>query len=197
VYAHSDVVAGLEGDLGAVSSVLLRVDPAALESVEDRLRRSPQIIDVSDAVGDMQRLREMNASFIDIWTAVSVALAASVIFGVVYNNARISLAARSRDLASLRVLGFSRREISKVLLGSLVVEVALAIPLGLYLGKLWAEGFMRASLDQETFRWKVTIDPHTYLFAATVAVLAAAASAFWVRRNLDHLDLIGVLKTRE
>jgi putative ABC transport system permease protein len=95
------------------------------------------------------------------------------------------------------VLGYSRREISRVLLGSLAVEVILAIPIGLVLGRVWAVQFMKSSLDPETFRWAVTIEPRTYLLAAAVALLAAAASAFWVRQSLDRLDLIGVLKTRE
>jgi putative ABC transport system permease protein len=197
LYARADEIAELEHDQGAISSVLLSVDPKATEAVEARLRRSPRVIDVSDVVSDMRRMREMNASFIDVWTAVSIVLAASVILGVVYNNARISLAARSRELASLRVLGFSRREISLVLLGGLAIDVGLAIPIGLVLGRAWAEQFMRGSMDQETFRWAVVVSPRTYLMAASVALLAAAASAFWVRRSLDRLDLIGVLKTRE
>ncbi len=197
LYAQSDFVAKLAGDLGAVSSILLKVDPPELARVEGRLRRSPHVIDVADAVGDMQRMRDMNASFIDIWTFVSITLAASVIFGVVYNNARIALSARGRDLATLRVLGFSRHEISQVLLGGLFIEVFLAIPFGLLLGRAWAAQFMSSTLDQETFRWSVVVEPRTYLMSSVVALLAGAASALLVRRSLDKLDLVAVLKTRE
>lgn len=197
VYATRQLVAQLSGDVGAVSSVLLRVEAERLEDVERRLRRSPQILDISDTRSEMERLREMNASFIDIWTIVSIALSASVIFGVNYNNARIALAARSRDLASLRVLGYSRREVGRVLLGSLALEVGLAIPLGLVLGRIWAEQFMNMSLDPETFRFATTVSARTYLMAAGVALGSALASALWVRRSLNDLDLIAVLKTRE
>jgi putative ABC transport system permease protein len=197
IYARREVVDELAGDLGTISSVLLDADPRHLSEVEEGLRRSPQVIDVSDTVGDMQRLREMNASFISVWTFVSIALASSVIFGVVYNNARIALAARSRDLASLRVLGYTRREISFILLGGLALEVAIAVPLGLLLGRAWANLFVSASVDQETFRWSAVVEPKTYLMASAVAIAAATASALWVRRGLDRLDLIGVLKTRE
>ena len=138
----------------------------------------------------------MNASIMDVWTAISIALASSVVFGVVYNNARISLAARSRDLASLRVLGFFRREISSILLWGLALEVFIAIPLGLLLGRYWAEQFM-STVDQETFRWQVVISPGTYALTIAVTLLGAAASALWVRRKLDRLDLISVLKARE
>jgi putative ABC transport system permease protein len=196
IYAQSSLVGDLEGDLGAVSSALLRVDPDKIASVEAHLRRAPNVIDVSDVKLDIQRLRDMNGAAMDIWSAVSVTLAASVIFGVVYNNARIALAMRSRDLASLRVLGFSRGEISSILIGGLALEVLLAIPLGLWLGKQWADFFFK-QVDQETFRFQVLISGRTYFLAVVVTLLAAAASSLWVRRSLDRLDLIGVLKTRE
>jgi putative ABC transport system permease protein len=196
VYAEHQQVSALAGDLGAISSVLLSVEPDAFGAVEERLRRSPHVIDVSDVRADMNRLFDMNASIMDIWTAISVTLAASVVFGVVYNNARIAASARSRELASLRVLGLTRREVASILLYGLAIEVALAIPLGLWLGRLWAEQFMR-SVDRETFRWEVAIAPQTYLLVVVVVLIAAAASALWVRRNIDQLDLISVLKERE
>lgn len=197
IYGRLEMVSNLEGDLGAVSSVLLSVDPAQRAAVEEQLRRSPRVIDVSDVAADVQRLRDMNGAAMDIWTLVSITLAACVIFGVVYNNARIALAMRSRELASLRVLGLSRGEISSILIAGLAVEVLLAIPVGLLLGRGWAELFFTRAVDQETFRFQVLIEGRTYLMAALVTVLAASASALWVRRSLDRLDLIGVLKTRE
>jgi putative ABC transport system permease protein len=95
------------------------------------------------------------------------------------------------------VLGFSRAEISSILIAGLAIEVALAIPIGLVIGRAWAELFFTRAVDQEVFRFKVLIEGKTYVLAAVVAMLAAAASALWVRRSLDRLDLIGVLKTRE
>jgi len=196
IYAEAKTLAALESDLGAVSSVLLKVDAREVARVHAQLRRSPEVIDVSEIRSDMQRLLDLNASVMDVWTLVSILLAASVVFGVVYNNARIGLAARGRDLASLRVLGFTRREVSAILLGSQAIEVAIAVPIGLLLGVAWARQFM-ASVDQETFRWVVVVTPRTYLLSIAVTVLAAAASALWVRRSLDSLDLVSVLKARE
>jgi putative ABC transport system permease protein len=196
VYAPLALVAGLEGDGGAISSVLMSVEPDAIPGVEARLRRSPEVIDVSDVHADMQRMFDMNASITGVWTLISIALAGSVAFGVVYNNARIALSARSRDLASLRVLGLSRRSVSAILLEGLAIEVVLALPLGLWLGRLWAIQFMK-SVDPETFRLEVVIAPQTYVLVIFVIVLAASASALWVRRSVDRLDLIGVLKARE
>jgi putative ABC transport system permease protein len=144
----------------------------------------------------MERTLEMNASIMNVWTAISIVLSASIVFGVVYNNARIGLTARSRDLASLRVLGFTRAEISGILLSSQGIEVLIALPIGLWFAGVWARSFMKTA-DQETFRWTVVVAPKTYLLSILVTVLAAAASALWVRRSLDKLDLISVLKARE
>jgi putative ABC transport system permease protein len=196
VYAHASLVASLEKDLGAVSSVLLKVEPSWIPALEAHLRRLPSVVDVSDIMADVRRMQDMNAQILDIRTAIMVTFAVFVVFGVVYNNARIALQARARDLATLRVLGMSRGEISSILIGSLAVEVALSIPIGLWLGRAWAVIFMGMA-DQETFRWAVVVPPRTYLLSAAVALVAAAASALWVRRSLDKLDLVAVLKARE
>lgn len=197
VYAPARLLAAVQHDVGAVSSVLLQVDAQRVADVERQLRRSPFVIDISDLPDEVQRLREMNGSIMDVWTLVSVTLSACIIFGVVYNNARISLETQSRELSSLRVLGFSRREVSAILISALALEVGLAIPLGLLLGRVWGTYFMESSLDPEDMRWRVVIESSTYALSACVALLAAAASALWVRRSLDRLDLIAVLKTRE
>lgn len=196
VYARAEVVAQLNGDAGAVSAVLLRAAPGDRRAVTEALKRSPRVLDISELSEEVARQRDQHRSVMNVWTTISSLLAAAVIFGVVYNTARIALAASSRDLASLRVLGFSRREISQVLLGSLAVEIALAIPIGLWLGRIWADQMM-ASVDQEQFRWAGMVSARTYVLSAGSALLAALASALWVRRGLDHLDLIAVLKTRE
>ena len=107
-----------------------------------------------------------------------------------------SLSMRSRELASLRVLGFTRGEVSGILLGELLVSVILAVPIGLPLGRLFAE-VVFLGVDAEQMRMPITISLHTYAYSVTVVVVAAAASALFVRRQLDRLDLVGVLKTRE
>lgn len=196
VYGPERLVAALSRDDGAVSSAMLSVDPAQAGVINARLSRSPRVVDVSDVRRDMERMFQQNAKTFDVWTSISVLLASAVIVGVVYNNARIALTARSRELASLRVLGFTRREISLVLIGGLALEVGLAVPAGLALGYGWAQLFS-SSFDQETFRFIPIVSPRSYFYAAAAALVSAAASALWVRRHLDRLDLIAVLKERE
>jgi putative ABC transport system permease protein len=127
-----------------------------------------------------------------VLTLFAVAIAVSV----VYNNARVALSLRGRELASLRVLGFTRGEVARVLIGELSAQVLLGIPFGLYLGKLMVAGLLAAN-DPEAFRFPPLVSAHTYAFAALVTSLAAVGSAWLVRRQLDRLDLIAVLKTRE
>ena len=127
-----------------------------------------------------------------ILTVFAVIIAA----GVVYNNARVALSTRSRDLASLRVLGFWRSEISAILLGELAIQVLLAIAPGLWLGNFIVRSMM-ASADPELYHFPAILSMRTYAFAITVTLLAALGSALVVRNRLDRLDLIGVLKSKD
>jgi putative ABC transport system permease protein len=130
-------------------------------------------------------------------TLILTLFATAIAVAVVYNNARVSLSVRSRDLATLRVLGFTRAEVSAILLGEQAVQVFLGIPIGLLLGTFGAQGLLELQADPEQFRMPMLISSRTYAFSVVVILAAAALSALLVRRRLDNLDLIGVLKTRE
>ncbi|WP_428265447.1 ABC transporter permease [Haliangium sp.] len=184
------------GEEVAVNAVQLRVDPQRDVEIRRRLKEMPKVARVVRKQATIDRFYEQSGSMMATMTFILSAFAATIAIGVVYNNARVALSMRSRDLASLRVLGFTRGEISAVLLGELAVQVVLAIPFGLLLGTWWADAVM-SSIDPETYRMPITISMETYAFAVSVAVGAGIASALLVRRKLDQLDLIGVLKTRE
>jgi putative ABC transport system permease protein len=114
----------------------------------------------------------------------------------VYNNARIALSERGWELASLRVLGFSRGQVSLLLLGELGVSIAIALPLGMVAG--WGLTHVIVTLIQsDQLLFPVVIQPRTYAWAALAVVMAGLASALVVRRQIDHLDMVAVLKTRE
>jgi len=125
-----------------------------------------------------------------------VAFASLLTFGVVYNAARIALSERGRELASLRVLGFSRGEVSYILLGELALLTLVSIPLGWWFGTLLAEA-LSVSMDTELFRIPVAVLPATYGWAGLVVLLGAAFSGLVVARRVRQLDLVAVLKTRE
>jgi putative ABC transport system permease protein len=166
------------------------------DDLRARLRDMPQVIGTSSTSRIIDRYRAQTGQSIGVITIILTLSAAAIAIGVVYNNARIVLSQRSRDLASLRVLGFTRREISAILLGELGAQVLVGVPLGLLFGNLWARLF--ASLvTSETMRFPFYIQPQTYAAAAVIAVSAGIISALLVRRRLDDLDLIAVLKASE
>jgi putative ABC transport system permease protein len=131
-----------------------------------------------------------------VMTVVLAFFAALIAVGVVYNGARIALAERLHELGAMRVMGFTRREVSALLLGELALQVIAAIPVGFYLGWLLA-GTMCRSLATDAYRIPMVVLPRTYAWAAIVVSGAAALSAIGVRRRIDAIDLGEVLRTRE
>jgi putative ABC transport system permease protein len=129
-------------------------------------------------------------------TTLTVVFACIIALGVVYNAARVSLSERSHEMASLRVLGFRRAEISVILLGELALLTVLALPLGADIGYLMSKGIL-AAVENELYRFPMIITYQNLASSALAVVIAAAFSGLAVRRKLDRLDLVAVLKTRE
>jgi len=144
----------------------------------------------------LETFRATTARNVLFFTGILTAFAATIAVGVVYNNARIQLAERAWELASLRVLGFTRREVSVLLLGELALEILVAIPLGGVAG-FWLAALILALMSPEVMEIPLVIFNGTYLYAAAIVAAAGVASALIVRNRIDNLDLVGVLKTRE
>ena len=177
-----------------VSNVLLRIDPVRSSEIYGRLRDKPHVVRVHRRASVTEQFNERTGEMMTTFTLILTLFASVIAIGVVYNNARNALSIRSRDFASLRVLGFWKSEVSKILLGELALQVLLALPLGLFVGTQMAHALM-ASVDPETWRLPVVIAGQTYAFAVVVTLACAIASGLLVRRRVDRLDLIGVLKT--
>jgi putative ABC transport system permease protein len=180
----------------SVSGAWLKVDGDRTGAFYDAVKRTPAIAGLSIRAAAIRGFNETVGQNLLQMTLTNIAFAAIIAFGVVYNSARISVSERGRELASMRVLGFTRGEISSILLGELAVLVLLALPVGMGLGYLIARMVVE-SLQTELFKVPLVIDPSTYGWTALVIVAAAGLSALVVRRRLDRLDLVGVLKTRE
>ena len=140
--------------------------------------------------------RETTGRSIGIVRKLYFVLAVIVAFGVVYNSARIALSERSRELATLRVVGFRLSEVRGVLMGELAVLVLAALPVGLLFGRGLAL-FIMSSFSTETVRLPIMINPSTYSIAVLVVLTASATSFALVGRMLAKLDMIGVLKARD
>jgi putative ABC transport system permease protein len=183
-----------EGDL--LSGAYLQVDPQRLDELYSELKQTPQVASVTVKQATLDSFRKTIAENLLRMRTFNVIFASIIAVGVVYNSARISLSERSRELATLRVMGFTRGEISRILLGELAVLTGVAVPLGLVLGFSFA-AIAAAALNTEMYRIPLVVDRSTYAFAASVVIIAALLSGLLVRRRLDRLDLVAVLKTRE
>lgn len=180
----------------AISGVWLAVDAAAHADLHSHFKGMPRVASVVERTQDRENfLRIMDENMLYI-AFIATVFSCIIAVGVVYNSARIILTERSRELASLRVLGFTRGEISYILLGELALLTVTALPLGLWLGYALC-AYIAHHLQNELYRVPLVIDTETYAFAAAVVVLATTVSALLVRHKLDKLDLIAVLKTKE
>jgi putative ABC transport system permease protein len=183
-----------EGD--TVSGSFLAVDKQQLDKLYGILKRTPAIASISLRQAMMQHMEETIARSQRIMNTVQVVFASVIAFGVIYNAARISLSERSRELATLRIIGFSQQEIAVVLLGEQALLTVAAIPLGFALGYGLA-ALLTQALSTELYRFPLIVTRASYGFSLIVIAIAAIASGMMMRRQLMHLDLIAVLKTRE
>lgn len=195
--ARLEVLDALLPEGRVASGALLFVDRASEIEIAHRLKELPTVAGVAfrrDAYATFQRT--MAETY--VVTRLLLAFFSSVIaVGIVYNSARIALAERARDLATLRVLGLTQREVSRIFLSEQLLLVVVALPVGAILGRGLASLLMATAASSDIFRFQVTSPPATYLFAAGVITGAAVATAWLARRRLHRLDLIGVLKARE
>jgi putative ABC transport system permease protein len=180
----------------SISGAFLQVDPAQAPALYDRLKAVPAVAGVALKRSAIESFQKTVKDTFYVMIFFNLLFSGVIAFGVVYNAARVALSERSRELASLRVLGFTRGEISFILLGELALVTWMAIPLGLLLGYLFA-GLMVVAFETELYRFPFVISVRTYAYAATAVLVAATLSGLAVRRRLDHLDLVAVLKTRE
>src|SRR5665811_745964 len=160
------------------------------------IRDSPVIESVAMKAYTLASFLEKIASLVLVSAGILTGFAVIVAVGVVYNSARIALQERAWELASLRVLGFTRAEVAQILFAQFAIEIALAIPIGLLLSRGIVALIARFH-SNESFQIPGVVGAQTYLVATAIVVAAAAASAYIVRRRVDRLDLVAVLKTRD
>lgn len=184
-----------EGDV--VSGAHLSVDAHRADALYTELKQTPHVAGVTIKASALKSFQDIIAESQLRMRMFNVGFACVIAFGVVYNAVRISLSERGRELATLRVIGFTRAEVSSILLGELAVLTILAIPIGLVIGYALSWMVVTTSYDTELFRIPLVIGRQTYAFAAAVVLTAAVVSGLIVRRRIDRLDLIAVLKSRE
>ena len=197
-YAYMDLRAlgRLLDEPNTFSGINIHVDPTRDGDLFAALKRAPHVLGVEFRRGSIANFRAMGDESVAFIRKIEIVFAVIIAFGVVYNTARIAVGERAYELATLRVLGFTRGEISAILLGEIGALATPAVPLGCVLG-YGLSAWLASALSSELFRFPLVLAPATYAFAVGVFVLASVVSALVVRRTLDRLDLIAVLKARE
>jgi putative ABC transport system permease protein len=180
----------------AVTSVNVSLDYGSVDRFYDAVKRLPTVAAVGLRRLSLANFREIVALLINTMASIYTGLAAVIAFGVVYNSARISLSERARELASLRVLGFTSAEVFRILLLELAILTLLAQPPGWLIGYGLA-WIMKTQLAGEIMRVRLVVDQFTYVLATGIVLVAACLSALVVRRRVGQLDLVSVLKTRD
>jgi putative ABC transport system permease protein len=195
-YMDIDAVHRLMREGLVVSGGAMTLDPAAVDRFYSGVKATPAVAAVSLRHVILKNFRDTMGSHMDLQIFLNVIFAGIIAFGVVYNSARVSLSERERELASLRVLGFTRAEISLILLGELACVTFAALPVGAAIG-IALGYFIMTVFNNEVYRLSFTVSASTVAWSFLIVLAAAAASGLVVRRRLDRLDLVGVLKTKE
>lgn len=191
-----DALRQLMREAPVVNSVNLSLDENRKEDFYAAVKSMPTVAGVALQRVSLTNFRRTVALLITTMASIYTGLAAVIAFGVVYNNARISLSERARELASLRVLGFTRGEVLRILLLELAILTLIAQPPGWLMGYGLA-WIMKTNLAGELMRVRLVVEHSTYVLATSVVVLAAVASAAVIRERINKLDLVAVLKTRD
>ena len=196
MYMELDALHRLMREGDALSGAALLIDPSSEAALSSELKLLPAVAGAGFKRAILQSFRETMAANMNLSIAINLIFAGVIAFGVVYNAARVSLSERSHELASLRVLGFTRAEISMILLGELALLTLLALPVGGVVGYGLA-ALIFQSVQSEVYRFPLFISRQAVALAFLGIIGAAAISGLLVRRKLDTLDLIAVLKVRE
>jgi putative ABC transport system permease protein len=195
-YMHIGALNRALGEGHLVSGANLLVDSRREAELYRTLKHTPALAAVNIRRAAIDTFNETMAETMNIMIGFYVMFASLLAIGVVYNSVRISLSERGRELASLRVMGFTRGETSYILLGELAILTILALPLGCAFG-YGLSWYISQAMENELYRVPLAPVPSTYGYAVAVVALAALLSGLLVRRRIDRLDLIAVLKTRE
>ncbi len=195
-YMTADALHRLMREDGTITGANLLIDAAEQHALSQRLKQTPEVAGVAFKAAVVENFRRTLAQNMNLMITTTVVFSIIIAFGVVYNAARVSLSERSRELASLRVLGFSRAEISLILLEELALLTLIALPIGALLGYGLAAA-MVTTVESEVYRFPLIVTWGSVARSALVVVGASLMSGLAVRRRLDKLDLVGVLKIRE
>jgi len=195
-YMDAEALARLLREDNLISGAYLRIDPAFSDQLYSKLKHMPAVSGVSIRGAMIGSVKDIIDRTFTTVSVIEMMFAAVLIGGMVYNSVRIALSERGNELASLRVLGFTQREVVVLLLGEQALLTLCALPVGLLIGYGMCAALVPA-FDRELFRLPLVFGAQTFVYPVIATLVSALLSALLVARRLKNLDLIAVLKTRE
>jgi putative ABC transport system permease protein len=180
----------------SISGAYLAVDSKKLPALYSRLKRTPAVTGVAVRAAMVESFYRTIAESLSISTTALNLFAALIAIGMVYNSARVALSERGHELASLRVLGFSQREISFMLLGEQGFLALASVPVGFLIGYGICAALTEA-MQTELYRMPLVVNARTYGLAVLIVGLVCIGTGALLYRRVSRLDLVAVLKTRE
>jgi putative ABC transport system permease protein len=179
-----------------VSGALLQVDGSKKDELYRTLKRLPAVAAVSIKEAALASFKDTINQSMTLSIGVLIVFASVIAMGMIYNGARIALSERANELATLRILGFTRQEITFILLGEQAVVTALAVPFGFAAG-YGVCALLSARLQTELYRMPLVIESSSYAWAFLIVLFSAVASGLLIGGRLAKLDIVAVLKSRE
>lgn len=176
--------------------VNVTLDTAFEDDLHRAIKDTPAITGLVEMTKNRRAFQDIIKENVVVMNTVYIAIAVLITVGVAYNAARIQLSERARELASLRILGFNRGEVSYILVGEMMLIALIAQPLGWVIGA-WIANAMTNAFSSDLYAIPLALKPATFTTASLVVLLASFASVMVVRRRLDRLDLVAVMKTKE
>lgn len=196
LYAREPAFLRETGEQRLVSEIMLAVDRRAMDALWRELAELPGVTGFVRPEVERDTFRRQIAEVFRTYQLLLAGFAVAIALAVVFNNARIAYVARMRELATLRILGFTRAEVASGLVAEQLVQLVLGIPVGLALGR-WLAALVLAAPDVELFRLPLEVSPPTYASAAVIVFTAGLLSALWVARGVRRMDLVAVLKAAD
>ena len=195
-YMELDALGRLTGDGPLANGVYVHLSAPPSATLFEQLRAMPQVTGITSRAAMLEHFDRMMGQNFRVTSVLVVAFASIIAIGVVYNGARIALSERGRELASLRVLGFTTREVGVLLLGEQAILALLAVPLGWLLGWMLS-GYLAHAFESEQYQVPLVVHTQTYAWGTIVVLVASALAGALMYRRAARLDLVAVLKTRE
>jgi putative ABC transport system permease protein len=179
-----------------VSAANVSLDESELDALHAAIKETPRLTGIIELVTNRRSFENTIEENIVVMNTIYITVAVLITIGVSYNAARIQLSERARELASLRILGFGRSEISYILVSELMLIAVLAQPIGWLVGA-WIASAMTKAFTSDLYTIPLVLKPHTFALGSLIVLSIAFVSVMIVRGRLDDLDLVAVMKTRE